>query len=256
MGRIIVHTLGFNLPSEVNIATKSLYEKNKDCEFTHVILDLGFPLEMGADVPEDIEQAKRNNSEALKRIANKYGSVYLQAKNEGVSQNWTTVMRLMELKDDDKLICCDPDERPKQSGWVKALATVLDSKHKIAWCSLSMPYAPVMDPSTYYEVDIDGYATYIMKGQLNWPQGGFNGAFLNKIGGIPVPTGAAIYGWIEHACFPLMKQHGYDWAVVKDFMVDHTECSPLYREWKTYVTSNVHLGQMQFEEWLTKVKKQ
>jgi hypothetical protein len=253
MGKIIIHTLAFNLPSEVRIATKQLYEKNKDCEFVHIIVDLGFPLEMGADVPVDIDQAKRNNTEQLKAIAAKYGSTYIQFKNEGVSQNWTSVMRAISLEDDDVLICADPDERPMENGWVKAVATVLRSEHKIAWCSLSMPYARVkdsMDAGNYNLVNIGGYETYIMKGQFNWPQGGFNGAFLNKIGGIPVPKGASIYGWLEHACFPLMAQHGYAWAIVRDYEVDHTECSPLYREWKTEVTSMVHKGQMQFEDWL------
>lgn len=251
LGRTIVHTLGFNLPSEIETATKLLYKQNPDKNFEHVIVDIGFPLEAGDQIPADIEKAKQNNSLRLFRFAKEQGSLYRKTKNIGVSQNWETIRQNMNIGDSDVLICADPDERPRHDNWLKAMSEVLMHGDRIAWCSLMyIDHIPVLKDYPHKVKYVYGHKIYLMDSLLGWAQGGFNGAFLNKIGKIPVPDGAPVYGWLEHACYAKIKRYGWKWAILADFEVEHTECSPLYRAWKTQITSHVTQGQMSFEQWL------
>lgn len=249
--RTIVHTLGFNLTSEVEQTVRSLYEQNDKKDFQHVLVDLGFPLTDGKIIPQNIAEAKEINNKTNRRVAEHFGSQFMALKNTGVSQNWEMVRQYMSIGDNDALICADPDERPKNRGWVKAVSDVLLSGENIAWCSLMMkehlPYMKNHDPRM-----INGHKVYMINGVLNWAQGGFSGKFLNLIGGVQVPKGAPIYGWIEEACTRQLKQLNYRVAILADYFVEHTECSPLYRAWKTDITTHVAKGQIDFETWLRK----
>jgi hypothetical protein len=126
-----LHTLCWNLVSEVEKAVKLLYELNDPKDFKHVIVDLGFPLESD-EIPLDIKKSKRNNTKRLRELAERYGSMYMKTQNEGVSQNWTQVYNTLGIKDNDCLICADPDEHPLNEGWVKAIGDVLKSDEKYA----------------------------------------------------------------------------------------------------------------------------
>lgn len=254
--RIVVHTLAYNLTSEVRDAVELLYKQNNSEDFTHVIVDLGFPILTKTEMPDNIDNAKLLNAEENKHTSAKHGSEFMAINNIGVSQNWEMVRKEFKIADNDILICADPDERPKNNGWVKAIADVISNPDvKIGWCSLMMKeHVPLMKKEN--EKIIDGHKVYIIpNGGFNWAQGGFNGKFLNQIGGVPVPDGAPIYGWIEHACTVKMNKLGYKTAILADYFVEHTECSPLYRAWKTDVTSNVKNGQIDFESWLRKKKR-
>ncbi len=92
---IYVYTLGFNLVSEVQKATERLYAQNEH-NFKHLIVDLGFPLTEGDVIPENIEEAKNDNSNALKFLANRFGSQYVKFENIGVSQNTTQVINYLK----------------------------------------------------------------------------------------------------------------------------------------------------------------
>lgn len=251
--KIVVHTLSYNLASEVHDATKLLYEQNRYLNFRHVIVDLGFPITEGDKIPDNIDVAKLENSKRNIDTAIKYNSEFISIKNKGVSQNWESVRNQMDIKDEDVIICADPDERPLNNGWVRAINDVITNGNKIAWCSLMMKeHVSFMKKED--EKYIGGYRVYVMKSVFNWAQGGFSGKFLNEIGGVPVPKDAPIYGWIEHACCDKMFKLGYTWAILADYYVEHTECSTLYRKWKNHVTSNVKNGQISFDEWLKNTK--
>lgn len=251
--RIVVHTLAYNLTSEVRDAVDLLYKQNNSGYFTHVIVDLGFPIIEKNDIPLNIDAAKLINARENIDTAIKYGSKFMHIQNQGVSQNWEAVRNKFNISDDDVLICADPDERPKNDGWVKAISDVINAEKKIAWCSLMMREHQSLLRNTE-ERRIAGHRVYVMNSGFNWAQGGFNGKFLNQIGGVPVPKGAPIYGWIEQACTEKMQKLGYKIAILADYFVEHTECSPLYRAWKTDITSNVKDGQIDFETWLRKKK--
>ena len=251
IGRTVVHTLCFNLPGEVETASNLLYRQNPAKNFEHVIVDLGFPLEKKDVIPKDIEKVKKSNSVRLLRFAKSIGSEYSKATNIGVSQNWETVRKHKKIGDHDVLICADPDERPQHDNWVQAVTEVLLHGEKIAWCSLMyVDHIPVLKDYPHEVKYVYGHKIYLMNSLLGWAQGGFNGAFLNEIGGVPYHPKAPVYGWIEDACYTQMKKRGWRWAIIADYGVEHTECSPLYRAWKTEITSNVKKGQMSFEEWL------
>lgn len=251
---IFVHTLSFNLTSETEEATRLLYELNPDKNFRHVIVDLGFPLEYGADIPEDIAEAKKRNSNKLKDICAHYGSEYFKALNVGVSQNWNQVMNHVGITKNDVLICCDPDERPKTKGWVQAIADVLTNK-KMAACALVMPDQKewlVKHPTSATLMTIKGHDVFAINGTLSMAQVGFSGKFLIENGGVPVPEGHAIYGYIESAFSKALRNTGMGWCILSDYYVEHTECSTLYRAWKTDITSGKYTGnaQVDFEDWL------
>lgn len=252
--RILVHTLAYNLTSEVEEATKLLYQQNDKDNFEHVIVDLGFPIVEADKIPSSIDAAKLENAQLNIYTAMKYSSKFLSFANKGVSQNWEFVRQQLDVTDNDVLICCDPDERPKNNGWIKAVSDVLFNGNKIAWCSLMMKEHEQFI-SKLEKFNVGGYDVYFVEGRINWAQGGFSGKFLNEIKGIPVPEGAPIYGWIEDACVKKMQPLGYRVAILADYFVEHTECSPLYREWKTDVTTNYLQGQVTFDEWLLADKK-
>lgn len=253
--KIIVHTLGFNLSSEIKETTRLLYEQNKQIDFIHVIVDLGFPLLNKDEIPEDIEKVKLLNTRENLNTADLYDSRFIAIKNTGVSQNWEMVRKQFNVSDNDILICADPDERPQTNEWIKAIKDVITEDNRIAWCSLLMKdQEPFLKNLNIPIVEIAGQRVYLMDKTISWAQGGFSGKFLNEIGGVPVPTGAPIYGWIETACCEKINQIGYKWAILVDYYVEHTECSPIYREWKTHITSNVKDGQIDFEIWLKQKK--
>lgn len=253
-GTIYVFTLGFNLPSEIEQRTKELYERNKGCKFKHYIIDLGFPLEFGSDIPDNIQRVKENNTAALMAICKEYGSEYLKFENIGVSQNYTQFMKAVSLKDDDVLICCDPDEIVHTDGWVNALAKVIRASDNMAWCGLSMadqvPCMETMD--TVEKLNIKDIRVNKINGIISCAQWGISGAFLNKCGGMPVPNGWSVYGFAEGAMYEKMLEFGWWWGMLPDYIVEHVEVSTLYRAYKTDITSGDFTGEKQigFQEWI------
>lgn len=263
-----VHTLAYNLTTEVEKSVKLLYEQNND--FQHFIVDLGFPL-IKDEVPQSFSNAKQYNSQELKRIAKHYGSEYVKIDNVGVSQNWDAVFKMLGMDDDDILIGADPDERPQNEGWVSAMGDVLRSGFGLA--SLMMvDHVPLL--ANKHPIEVEGVR--IISGKkisLNWALIGMSGKFLNAMGEVPVPSGAARYGWIENAVKKGLDDHGFDWCVMPDYTVVHTdyardpyhffkdpdraevydpESSRLLREWKNSMVFQIkELGQMSFEDYLT-----
>jgi hypothetical protein len=250
---ILVHTLAFNLPSEVETATRDLHEQCGGEFDRHIIADLGFPISEDV-LPNSITEVKAINSEKLKAIAKKYGSEYVKLENKGVSQNWNQVIMHSQIQS-GVVICADPDERPKQKGWVKAIAEVIKEQPRMAWVSLNTNAheAIAQDGSLAHHKEKYGHDVYSVNGLSNWAQGGFNMDFLNSIGGVPVPFGNTVYGWIEHACYQKMAG-AWGWCILKDFYVEHTECANLYREWKNYVVFEKPKEQVSFEEYLLTIK--
>lgn len=253
-----LHTLSFNLPSETEEATRSLYELNPENNFKHVIVDLGFPLEYGADIPENIEEAKFRNSIKLMKIAKQYGSDYLKLPNIGVSQNWNQVLNHIKytygFTEKDCLISCEPDERPLTHNWVEAISDALKNK-RMAAAGLIMP-----DQKEYIQknmgnitkAEINGRKVFIVNGTLSVCQVGFSGKYLMANDGVPVPEGHAVYGYLESAFAKSLRKLNMGWCLLEDFECLHTECSTLYRSWKNSVTSGEFTGlkQISFEQWI------
>lgn len=245
-----VHTLAYNLVSEVEKATKSLYELNSN--FHHVIVDLGFPLEKDR-IPDNINKAKKRNSARLRRLARKYGSEYVKIPNVGVSQNWTAVYEHLDMKPDDVLIGADPDERPQQENWVSAMATILRHPEKIGMVSLTMPKQKFGYKTEVWSNSILGV---IPVGLTQWALIGFRGDFLDTMGGVPVPYGASRYGWIEQAVHARFGK--FQWCMLPDYTVVHTDyelgdkgTSRLLREWKNTIIFEIKkYGQIGFDEFL------
>lgn len=259
--RTIVHTLGFNTPSMIGDTVRSLIKLNEGYDYEHILVDLGYPL-MDDDwekIPKDIRQVKAHNLLSNAETAWEYDSQFAVIPNIGVSQNWTTVAQMMDITEDDVLICADPDERPQNNGWVKAISEVIQADRSIGWCSLMMKeQEELLNSGQFYyeEHNVAGHRVYYMKSLMNWAQGGFNGRFIKKAGGVPTPTGAKRYGWIETACMDKFAEHDFKYVILADYYVTHIASSPLAGEWKQYITSNLRMDgrQISFEEWLLKTK--
>ncbi len=245
-----VITLAHNLTSETDKTTAMLHWQNDD--LTHLIFDLGFPLLEGDKIPDDIQEAKNINSIRLQEMCQEYGSSYHQIPNLGVSQNWSRAIEIINPDDSDIICGADPDERTLNDNWVEAMGTVM-RKENIALCSLKQTGCPEIDPQYYDEHMIDGIRTHVMKGLTNWALIGMKGEFLNKIGRvIPFPPENKRYGYIEHLLSPKFFEHGYNWAILPDFGVTHTDDVPLYRAWKDEIIfrRNNYSEQISFEEFL------
>jgi hypothetical protein len=261
MNKNYVHTLAFNLTSEVEKATELLYSLNDHNDFRHVIVDLGFPLNVGDEIPKNIKLAKQVNTIELKRIANEWGSLYLKLDNVGVSQNWSMVFDYFNMDDSDILCCADPDEHPITENWVRAIGNVIRADPEYAWVSLTMPeHQPIFNPSNTIEKIVGGERIFEIIGNLNWAQGGFSGQFLKDVGGIPNLDMYPIYGGIESASIYMMEQLEYKWCMLPEYIVDHTDyekgskgSSKLLREWKNFIIYQVErFGQLTLEEYLQK----
>lgn len=256
---IYIYTLAFNLFSEVQKATERLYRQNEK-NFHHIILDLGFPLINGNEIPQNIEEAQEQNSESLKALCARFGSGYLKAKNEGVSQNTTTVYKHINPTDEDMLISCEPDEIQVEGGWVDALANVI--KGGLAYCAPRLTeHEDLLARSPHAKLKvIGGEEVYVMSGTLNYGQIAYNCGFLNKFGGIPFPAEAPIYGYLEHVLVRMINESGMEWGLLKNFTTDHTDyekgtvgASKLLRQWKNdSIFYRIKTGgkQIPFEEWL------
>jgi len=228
----------------------------------HVIVDLGFPLSCN-DIPLDIKDNKNINSLILQRMSKNFGSEYLEIDNIGVSQNWGQVYDYFKVDDTDILCCADPDERPKNKNWIRAIGNVLRADPEYAWVSLIMPeHFPILNKENTIEKIVGGERVWEIIGNLNWAQGGFSGKFLNEVGGVPNLDSHPIYGGIEAASIYMMEQLGYKWCMLPDYVVEHTDyekgsegSSKILREWKNFIIYNIErYGQISLEEYLEKRK--
>jgi len=252
-------TLAYNLATEVEKTTKLLYEQNKKRDFRHFIVDLGFPLTEGDVVPDDILLSMKRNTGFLKAIAQDYGSEYVKFDNEGVSQNWTKICKYISPGDDDVLIGTDPDEHPLNEGWVRAMGEVMN-EGGFGLVSLIMNIQiPLLKNIPVAERFFAGYRVYLLpKGSMNWALIGLSGKFFKAIGEVPVPRQASRYGYIEGAVYDGLENTGFEWCMLADHQVRHTDyelgdpgTSRLLREWKNQIIFNIHqYGQISFEDWL------
>jgi len=260
---IYAFTLGYNLVSEIEKVTKSLRALN-DCNcYKHLIIDLGFPLEKD-EIPDNIEEAKSRNSEALKELCNNYKAEYVKMENIGVSQNWTQVYNYIQPKDNDILIGCDPDEHPLDKNWLKAMESVA-LEGDFGLVSLMMTtHIPLLKNVAHNERWFANRRVYILPaGALNWALIGITGKFFNKVKEIPYPKKMPVYGGIEASLYPYFQELGMDWSVLADFRVRHTDfelgdpgTSSLLRQWKNQIIFNIHqYGQLTFDEWLIMKKE-
>ncbi len=248
-------SLCYSLVSDIENIVRELYAKNKECEFSHLIIDLGYPLLHGSDIPEDIFSAQAANSIRLQAIADKYGSDYVKLENQGVSQNWTQAMNYLQVTDEDVLIGVEPDEIPQQDGWLQAMADVLQANNDIVLCSLvaegQYDWLQATKEVWKHRV-VNGHNCAVVNGPTSMGLIGYTGKFLNEIKGVPVPEETSIYGSLEWASYGMVKKFGYAWAFLMDYGIVHTESSSLYRAYKTDVTTGNYKGakQIKFPEWL------
>jgi hypothetical protein len=260
--QIFLHTLCYNLPSEVEKTVRLIYEQNESRMFRHYIIDLGFPINEGAEIPVSISKAKEINEGKLIEIACRYGSTYLKMPNIGVSQNWTQVIKHLNPGPNDVVIGVDPDERTMSYGWVNAMATALQEP-QIGMVTLMMPEQVKELPKwPKTEHKINGFRAIILNGTANWALIGFKGEFLKKMGDMPFPDTHPRYGYIESFVRDKLTEHGYNYLFLPEYQVYHTdyprdEGSPkLLREWKNQIIFNYkEHGQISFEEFL-KMKRE
>lgn len=250
----LVFSLCFNLVSEAENAVKQLYRQNNPDDFRHTIVDCGFPLREGDKIPEDIEEAKDDNTILLKALAQAYGSEYLRIENKGVSQNWTAVYEHYMPDDSDAMTCCDVDEIPIESGWVKALGDVIRADKTMGYCApLLIDNKKALEKSKHVKLEVvKGYNVWRMSGSCNYGLLSVSGLLMNKMKGMPIPKITPIYGNIEWALLEGIKEHGMWWGVLKDYTQAHTNVPLLYREWKNDLIFGKYKNEKQipFEDWL------
>lgn len=227
MGRTIVHTLCFNTPEMVEGALQCHYHG----EYERYLIDCGFP---GVD------------SEVWKNLAWKYRCIYLKIDNGGVSENWNTVARILNVSDHDVLIGLDPDERPKQTGWIEAIASVMKADPTIGYITTNkIGYEPEGNINDYVDLNIAGVAVREYNSLVAWILGGFSGRCLNAIRGLAQEN--KYYGYLEHETLRRMKNHGFRWLMLRDYYAEHLASGEKLMEWKNL--NRDRNMQMSFEEW-------
>lgn len=250
MNKNYCFTLAYNLVSETEKAVHLLYEQNDKSDFEHIIIDLGFPLEVPDIIPVDIYKSKENNTKALKELSYKYGSTYIKMDNEGVTKNWTKMYQHFKPDDSDMLIAVDPDERPLHKGWVKRMGEICRADKTISMCSLTITVqADKMNEFLCEKKTIAEGDVYVMNGFLNWALIGISGRFLNKTSGLYPAKGYPIYGFMESELYSNMVKYEMPWCMLPDHQVEHTYSSQLLCDWKSHIVWRVkELGQMSFDD--------
>lgn len=247
-------TLAFNLVSETEKAVENLYRQNDRDDFKHYIVDCGFPLLIGNEIPSDIEEAKSINTAELKYLAERYGSQYFKIKNKGVSQNWQQVYDYLNPDDSDMMCCVEPDEEPIESGWIKALSDVLKADRSMGYCvPLLIDNKKFLEKSRYAQLEkVAGHDVYIMSGNINYGLLAVSGTLMNKMKGMPIPKITPIYGNIEGALLEGIRENKMRWGVLKNYTQVHTNVPMLYREWKNDLIFGKYKNEKQipFEDWL------
>jgi hypothetical protein len=261
-GENYVHTLAYNLPSQVEGATKLLYQQNDN--FKHYIVDLGYPIVKAGVVPDNIQKSKKINSEKLKEIAAKYGSKYVKMPNKGVTRNWDAFVKYINPYDEDIIIGADPDERPLNDGWVNAMSKVTREGYGLV--TLMMPdhldwkrQAGRMNKQSV--IVVNGIKILKNFENINWGLIGISGKFFNEYGGMPLAPG--IYGWMERTVNAELKRLNHDYAILTDYLVKHTDyeygdkgTDDLLREWKNLIIFQIKkYGQITFDEFLMRRKR-
>jgi hypothetical protein len=244
-------TLGYNLPQEITSRLAEMGEHAKG----HTVIDLGFPLI--ADSYYSIRPFLA--SELLMKSCFRNESNYMKVPNKGVSQNWSSAFRELQVGLEDVLIGVEPDEVCYNYDWIPVMGAVLEADKTMAVVSLNTDgHQSMIDKGQLkHSVEyIAGHKVYVVHGLSNWAMIGVSGRFLHRCEGMPVPKGHSVYGHIESACYAHMKDGGYRWCILADHFCKHIETSVLYREYKTDVTSGDYTEKKQitFDKWL-EIKK-
>ena len=256
-GRNIVHTLSYNLVSTTEDAVRRMYEMNDKRDFQHIVVDCEYPLLKKDKIPADLRKSKAQNTEALKELALKYGSTYIKIKNEGVSQNWSSIAKFAKLTDDDILCGVDPDELidMKSGGFIKAMGDVMRADPTYAVTSLIMQEQfAELNTTNSVKRKVAGYNVIDVKGCLMWASIAVSGKFINELGGVPYPKNVKIYGGLEWAMIEHMDRLGYKYCMMQDYLVEHPkdDNADLYRQWKNDSIFGDYKNekQIQFDAWL------
>lgn len=248
-------TLGYNTPQAIRerLAAMGQYSKG------HTVIDLGFPL-MADEEINDLNWNKYRVSAHLNDYCWEAFANYMRVPNKGVSQNWTTAFRELQVGLDDVLIGVEPDEVCVEYDWIPKIGEIMAADQTMAVVSLNTDgHQNMIDKGQLkHSVEyIAGHKVYVVHGLSNWAMIGVSGRFLHRCEGMPVPKGHSVYGHIESACYPPMIEGGYRWCILADHYCQHIETSKLYREYKTDVTSGefTERKQVTFDKWL-EIKKQ
>ena len=138
-------TLGYNTPQTIRerLAAMGQYAKG------HTVIDLGFPL-ISEGETNDLNWNKYRVAAHLNDYCWEAFANYMRVPNKGVSQNWTTAFRELQVGLNDVLIGVEPDEVCDNYDWIPKIGEIMEADKTMAVVSLNT----------------DGHQSMIDKGQL------------------------------------------------------------------------------------------
>ena len=139
-------TLGYNLPSAI---ADRLEDMGKYVNW-HTVMDLGFPILSDNPSIGDVEKNKYLTSEAIFKYCFTYHAQYMRVPNKGVSQNWSTAFRELQVGLDDVLVGIEPDEVCDNYDWIPKVGEIMEADKKM----------------TVIALNTDGHQSMIENGQL------------------------------------------------------------------------------------------
>ena len=244
-------TLGYNLPSTISDRLEDMGRYS----IGHAVIDLGFPILSDEEPIGSIPMNRYFGSEKTLHACYLYSAKYINVPNKGVSQNWSTAFRELQVGLDEVLVGIEPDEVCDNYDWIPKVSQIMESDKTMAVISLNTDGHQKMIESGQLKHTVEyiaGHKVYVIHGLSNWAMIAVSGRFLHRCEGMPVPKGHSVYGHIESACYPHIKDGGYRWCILADHFCQHIETSKLYREYKTDVTSGefTERKQITFDKWL------
>ncbi len=189
-----------------------------------------------------------NDPSILNEWASMHGWNYVRpSQNRGVAENWSWVMRELDLKEGDVLFGMDPDGRPQQNGYLDAIMDVFNACPEVYTVQLNRPCVYAQNRPRF-ERQV-GNGTWIIDYHqlVAWSLGAFDCGWLRKIGGLKQRH--PIYGYTEHATDDALGPLGGKWVITKDFYDVHLKSTDHnYTDWKMECAHN--RTRLPFEQWL------
>lgn len=174
--------LAYNKAQVVEDAIERLLKTNPDTsKYYFILVDPEYPLNPANSI-EYIWEKHRHKFNAAS---------FFKIKNEGVAQNYNQVIFHFAFQPDDFVHFFDPDNAPRDVGYLDAMIDVLQNP-EVAYVTLERP-----DPDIPYNdiKEINGHKCAVIYRGHSWPMGAFRADFLNEAYPIKQDNGA--WGFIE-----------------------------------------------------------
>lgn len=224
--RLFTVTLAY-APSLILRAGIGQLYRTREMDDWHLIIDQHWPLDQD------------NVGHAIRELRIRHKISYIDpGKNLGYHGGFNAAMQFFGdiMRDEDAIVCYDPDSWPEQRGWDRAIFDVMRTRPQVATCGIMGPigHREVRERGyTEYPYDYSGAGYWRPKQAIIASLQAWRVGFIRSICGFHEPN--PFYGGIEAEMWAHLERKGLQWAVLPKFSDSdrlRQQKDPQYREWQ------------------------